>query len=165
MKFWKWINKTFLNSARTIPMWLIFCPQNSWSWLKFPLVYLKSLHELNICIRYKISLYQNFAFDFQNITNQNKCIGRKGHIFCIDKGNFANVMVSAKINEFLNTHYKVVYTISKFMKDEIHADWEINLATFGKFNLVYMGRITGSMVINFANNWWLPALIIYFNIE
>ena len=74
-------------------------------------------------------------------------------------------MVSAKINEFLNTHYKVVYTISKFMKDEIHADWEINLATFGRFNLVYMERMTGSMVINFANNWWLPALIIYVNID
>ena len=74
-------------------------------------------------------------------------------------------MASAKINEILNSSHKVVYTISKFMKDEIHADWEINLATFGKFNLVYMERMTGSMVINFANNWWLPALIIYFNIE
>ena len=47
-------------------------------------------------------------------------------------------MVSAKINEILNIHYKVDYTISKFMKAEIHADWEINLTTFGKFNLVYI---------------------------
>ena len=72
------------------------------------------------------------------ILQKNKCIGRKGHIFGIDKGIFANVMVSAKINEILNIHYKVDYTISKFMKAEIHADWEINLTTFGKFNLVYI---------------------------